>query len=68
MLVTRWTDGNGNKNITIYYAGKSRTFTNECDANAYRLKLEREILQIEDFQKGEYNYGKLAERNNGIGK
>lgn len=49
MLVTRWTDGNGNKNITVSYAGKSRTFTNECDANAYRLKLEREILQIEDF-------------------
>lgn len=31
MVVTKWVDGNGNKNITITYAGSSRTFQNEED-------------------------------------
>ena len=49
MRITRWSDANGNLRITIKYEGVSRTFTNECDANRYRLKIEREILNIENF-------------------
>ena len=49
MCITRWKDANGNLRITIKYAGVSRTFTTECDANRYRLKIEREVLNIEDF-------------------
>ena len=49
MSITRWSDANGNLRITIKYAGISRTFTNEYDANRYRLRIEREVLNIEDF-------------------
>ena len=49
MSITRWNDANGNLRITIKYAGTSRTFTNEHDANRYRLRIEREVLNIEDF-------------------
>lgn len=47
MVVTKWVDGNGNKNITITYAGKSRTFQNEEDANAYRTEIEDTVLNLE---------------------
>ena len=46
MIITKWTDGNGNKNFTVSYAGKSRTFQNECDANAYRMEIENSILNL----------------------
>lgn len=47
MIITKWVDGNGNKNFTVSYAGKSRTFQNECDANAYRMEIENAILNID---------------------
>lgn len=47
MIITKWTDGNGNKNITVTYAGFSRTFRNEEDANAYRAEIENEILNLD---------------------
>ena len=47
MIITKWVDGNGNKNFTVSYAGKSRTFQNEEDANAYRMEIENAILNID---------------------
>lgn len=46
MIITKWTDGNGNRNITVTYAGFSRTFRNECDANAYRMEIENAVLDL----------------------
>lgn len=47
MIITKWVDGNGNKNFTVSYAGESRTFQNECDANAYRMEIENSILNLD---------------------
>lgn len=47
MIIKRWTDGKGNRNITVTYAGKSRTFQNECDANAYRMEIENDVLDLD---------------------
>ena len=44
MIITKWTDGN--KNITVTYAGFSRTFRNEEDANAYRAEIEDTVLDL----------------------
>ena len=44
MIITKWTDGNGNKNITVTYAGFSRTFRNE--ENAYRAEIEDTVLDL----------------------
>ena len=60
MIIKKWTDGNGNKNFTVTYAGKSRTFQNEEDANAYRTEIENAILNL---NKGGYSYGRLGKRN-----
>ena len=49
MQITRWKDANGNLRITVKYGSTALTFTNEIDANRYRLRLEREVLNIEDF-------------------
>lgn len=46
MIITKWFDGNGNKNITVTYAGFSCTFQNEEDANAYRVKIENTVLDL----------------------
>ena len=46
MIITKWTDGNGNKNITVTYAGFSRIFQNEEDANAYRTEIEDIVLNL----------------------
>ena len=46
MIITKWVDGKGNKNITVTYAGKSRTFQNEEDANAYRTEIEDIVLNL----------------------